>query len=141
MAAADVGDARATLQRAVHAFDERLLGRQRELLALGLVLHVAAGSLRRQPLAQVARVGLGALRQRLRGAGPFSQRLVKPELVAADDGGRMHHGTQIVDELAHESIEFRFICFARASVLALNEFVACELGTLSVAIWSPAIAG
>ncbi|MCY1362519.1 hypothetical protein D9M69_492420 [compost metagenome] len=82
---------------------------QREQLALRVVFNVAAGGLGRQPFAQVARVGLGAAGELLRGGGAFGQRLVQAELVADDDGGRVHHGPDVVDEVTHERVKPCFV--------------------------------
>ena len=94
------------------AFDgqrEGLFLAQAEAVVGRVVLHVAAGRLRRQPLAQIARIGLGPTGQVLGGGRLFGELLVQAELVADDHRGGVHDGAEVAHELAHEFIQSRFV--------------------------------
>ena len=99
----------AELERARHVGveqHERVLGRQREALGRRIVGHVAAGGLRRQPLAHVAFARAGARgelcrRQRAR-AG---HRPVQAELVADHDESSVERGADVLNHLPEERLD------------------------------------
>ena len=78
---------------------------EREAAGGRVVVDVAAGGLGRQPLQQVARIGLGAPGERLGVRRPLRERTVEAELVADHHGRRVHHGADVGHEAAHEGIE------------------------------------
>ena len=81
----------------------RLLGEHRKLAGDRLVLNVAAGCLRRQPLAHAAFGGAARSRKLLRGHRALGrEHLVKAEAVANLDQRRVGGGAEISQHLAHE---------------------------------------
>ena len=90
-----------------------LLLAQVELLRDGVVLRVAGGRLRRQPLGHITCIGRCRGGQ-LRGVHrTLRERLVEPELLTQHHRAGMYRGAQVANEFAHESIEFlRVDCHA-----------------------------
>ena len=88
----------------------RLLRRQEEALAVGVVLGVAAGGLRAQPLAHVALVGArprGELARRDRLA--VAHRGVEAELVADEDGRLVQRCAEVAGEAPDELLQSPFV--------------------------------
>src|SRR5690606_15221045 len=84
----------------------RLLGRQGETPARGVVRQVVGGGLVRQPLAQVA-LGAAAARGQLgrRGGALVAQRAIQAEAVAQGDQGGAVGAAEVVEDLADEGVQ------------------------------------
>ena len=87
-----------------------LLRGQEEALALGVVLDIAAGGLRAQPLAHVALVGVRARRELRRRDGlAVAHRGVEPQLVADEDGRLMKRCAKVTGEASYELLQSPFV--------------------------------
>jgi hypothetical protein len=81
-----------------------------ESVGCRIVLCVAAGRLRGEPLLHVPFVGAGALGQLPAGYRiAVGHRLVQAELVADEDGRCVHHGSEVPDEPSDELVELVFV--------------------------------
>src|SRR5436190_13977622 len=75
-----------------------------------VVRDIATGRLIAEPFTDIALDGARALGQfRRSDRASLSHRLVKPELVADHDQGHAHAGADVVDCLAEELLQLRFV--------------------------------
>src|SRR5262249_27860801 len=88
---------------------ERLFRAQRELARRLVVLLVAAGRLVGEPLAHVALVRRGALRQLLRSERALRELAIQAELIADEDEHRTDRRTEVAYCLAEERVEPGFV--------------------------------